>query len=444
MSDEIELADFIELVPVDDIEPYPGNAKEHPEKQIIKIAESIRAYGWDVPIVVDQNNEIVKGHGRLIAAKRIGLKEVPVIKRDLSRSEAKAARLADNKTAESEWDEELLKEELEDILYTDADLPTGFDDDEIENLLSDDDPFDDTQGNLKEDFIVPPFSVLDTRQGYWQDRKRAWKDWGLESWKGRSEELTYNTEDTIIAMGEKDTSIFDPVLTELIYRWFTPHDDARIVDPFAGGSVRGLVAERLGYTYTGIDLSQAQIDANRENAENLGLEPEWIVDNGLHIKDHVDEESADLIISCPPYHDLEQYTDDPNDLSNMTYREFLDTYRKIIQRTADTLKPNRFAVFVVGEVRHDLKELRGFVPDTINAFRDAGLHLYNEMILVNVAGTLPLRVRNQFENSRKIGKHHQNVLVFYKGDPGTIPDTYPDDVEIGEETPRSENNEEIL
>ncbi len=80
------------------------------------------------------------------------------------------------------------------------------------------------------------------------------------------------------------------------------------------------------------------------------------------------------------------------------------------------LADDRFAVFVVGEFRDSAGRLRGFVPETIRAFEDAGATFYNEIILATTAGSLPMRVDRPFKISRKIGKMHQNVLMFYKGD----------------------------
>jgi ParB-like chromosome segregation protein Spo0J len=137
MSD-VDLKDDIELVPTEDIIPYSNNPKEHPQGQVKKIVSSIKNYGWDVPIVVDGGNEIIKGHGRLKAAEVLGLERVPIIRReDLSDAEKKAARIADNKTAESDWSEDLLEAELEVLEDEAVDLETlGFDEGEIEDLLA--------------------------------------------------------------------------------------------------------------------------------------------------------------------------------------------------------------------------------------------------------------------------------------------------------------------
>jgi len=130
---------------------------------------------------------------------------------------------------------------------------------------------------------------------------------------------------------------------------------------------------------------------------------------------------ADLIFTCPPYGDLETYSDDPKDLSNMPFDSFLSAYRKIIHKAAAVLKDNSFACFVVGDYR-DKKTgaYRVFVSETVRAFQDAGLCLYNDAVLVTAVGSLPIRCGKQFVSGRKLGKTHQNVLVFYKGDPRQI------------------------
>lgn len=225
-----------------------------------------------------------------------------------------------------------------------------------------------------------------------------------------------------MASGHSGTSIFDPVLCEVAYRWFAP-PGGLVLDPFAGGSVRGIVATMLGRRYVGIDLSLRQIDANRAQAARIcgeDAQPEWFNGDSEKMGEFLPADlEADFVFSCPPYMDLEIYSDDPRDLSNLPPGEFEASYQRIIAGAVDRLKRDRFACFVVGEVRD--KEAggryRGFVPMTIHAFERAGAHFYNEAILVTAAGSLPIRTARQFEISRKLGKTHQNVLVFVKGDP---------------------------
>jgi DNA modification methylase len=211
------------------------------------------------------------------------------------------------------------------------------------------------------------------------------------------------------------TSIFDPVLCELAYTWFCPPNGA-VLDPFAGGSVRGIVAAVLGRKYTGIDLRPEQIEANEAQAaaivpDNL---PRWIAGDS---REAMPDEQFDLVFSCPPYADLEVYSDDPRDISTMDYPAFMVAYRDIVAGAVRRLRNDRFACFVVGDVRDKKGMYYNFVSDTIAAFQDAGARLYNEAVLVTAVGSLPIRVGKQFESGRKLGKTHQNVLVFVKGDP---------------------------
>ena len=219
----------------------------------------------------------------------------------------------------------------------------------------------------------------------------------------------------VIEGDQSGTSIFDPVLTELAYRWFSPVGGI-ILDPFAGGSVRGVVAAKLGREYIGYELRGEQVEANRAQADRICDEimPVWVTADSRTI----DKAGvvADFVFSCPPYVDLEVYSEDPKDLSTLPYDKFIEAYRDIIAKSCAKLKDDRFACFVVGEVRNKKGGYYNFVGDTVQAFKDAGLTYYNEMILVTAVGSLPIRVGRQFESGRKIGKTHQNVLVFCKGD----------------------------
>ena len=392
---------------------------------------------------------------------------------------------------------------------------------------------------LRGRFIMPPFSVFDARQGYWQDRKRAWIALGIKSEIGRgenllltseevtSEEVTSEglnyyrnrkkeerlspggsprpacdyskkergdgagnplktnkngllgnseqarsgykqpskaansqklapvgggggcwiggpkTESTERFLGAKDfgtegnvstqigTSIFDPVLCEILYRWFVPAQGI-VLDPFAGGSVRGVVANYLGLHYTGIDLSGRQLDANKEQAGKIipGNMPTWICGDSNQLEQLLPSgEMYDFVFSCPPYHDLEVYSDSEFDLSAMDFQDFVGVYASIIRGAISRLKQDRFAAFVVGEIR-DKKTgfYKNFVGHTIQAFEAAGASFYNEAVLITAVGSLPIRTSNYFR-SRKLGKTHQTVLVFYKGDPSRIKENFPESIE---------------
>lgn len=273
-------------------------------------------------------------------------------------------------------------------------------------------------GSLSRQFIAPPFTILDARQGYWKERKRAWLALGIESEVGRPDGITasmnvINTE----KYGRKalpSTSVFDPVLCEIVYNWFCP-EKGFILDPFAGGSVRGIVAEWVGRHYVGIELRKEQVEANQQQAQKIGVSPQWITGNSMNIES-LARGQYDLIFSCPPYYDLEIYSDLNGELSALpTYKEFLEGYSEIIRKSTRMLKRNRFACFVVSDIRDENGNYHNFVGHTIEAFQQAGLHYYNEAIFVTPTGSLPVRAGRTFKASRKLGKAHQNVLIFVKG-----------------------------
>lgn len=121
----------IEYLPLDALKPYSRNAKKHPDEQVEHIANSIREFGFRQPLVIDRDGVLVIGHGRLLAAKKLGLKTVPCVRADdLTDEQVKALRLADNKTNESAWDDDLLNLDLDDIFDLDME-DFGFDLSEI-------------------------------------------------------------------------------------------------------------------------------------------------------------------------------------------------------------------------------------------------------------------------------------------------------------------------
>ena len=346
---------------------------------------------------------------------------------------------------------------------------------------------------LRHEFIFPPFSVLNTREGIWQRRKREWISLGIkgelgrannvldmsatvagitnqdernkwnaerrESPKHRKQKLTPATatrcwlggketpsskkfrkfgvtggsalpEMQYSKTGERDsvgTSIFDPVLCELAYRWFCPAK-GKILDPFAGGSTRGVVASVLGYDYTGIEIRKEQIKANEEQAEKIKVNPKWILGDSYKINKLLPKkEKYDLIFTSPPYYDLEVYSEMKNDGSaKQTYQEFIKWYEQLFTKTIKFLNQNRFLVVQVGEIRDKKGVYQNFVGDTITCFKNMGLYYYNEIILVTSVGSLPIRAGRIFRSSRKIGKTHQNILVFYKGDLSKIKKVFRD------------------
>ena len=301
------------------------------------------------------------------------------------------------------------------------------------------------KNNLKDRFIIPPFSIFDTASGDWQNRKNRWKSLGIQSEVGRDNKNTNQRfavdengnsilkglKTIAIKSGTDDyrkiknkegydnrgdyVSIFDPVICEVLYNWFVPKNGT-ILDPFAGGSVRGIVSNHLGYNYTGVELREEQVDANIQQGIDIVGEnrPNWICGDSNQVLDGIDSQ-FDFVFSCPPYYDLERYCDDPNDLSNMSFNEFNDIYESIIYKSCKLLRNNRFACFVVGNCRDKNGYIMDLVGTTIKAFEKAGAKFYNDIILRNVVGSGSMRAEGNMRY-RKVVKMHQNILVFCKGD----------------------------
>lgn len=412
----------IEQVGIDKLIPYINNAKQHTESQVTKIASSIREFGFVNPVLIDKDYNIIAGHGRVEAAKKLGLDNVPCVYIEgLSDTQRKAYILADNRLGElAEWDMDLVTSELEalqeqdfNIDLTGFELPEEYGGEKVEH------------GKLTDKFIVPPFSVLDTRRGYWQDRKATWKKYIGDKGQGRDEAAVIENHFEEYGYGGafEKMSILDPVLCEVMLKWFAP-DDCRCFDVFAGDTSFGFVSSYLGHKFTGIELRQEQVDFNREHTAAVGAT--YICDDGRNVLKHIKKESQDFLFSCPPYFDLEVYSDLENDASNQkTYTEFYKIIDQAFTDAVQCLKDNRFAVIVCGDVRD--KKSKGYYcfPDDIKrTFIKNGLVLYNEFILVDPIGTATVRANKSME-TRKAVKVHQNVLVFYKGDATQIKNVFP-------------------
>jgi 1-aminocyclopropane-1-carboxylate deaminase/D-cysteine desulfhydrase-like pyridoxal-dependent ACC family enzyme len=739
------------LVPIERLHAHPENPRRIDQGKLQALQHALASDPtmlWQRPLGARYDGTVYMGNMRLQAAAALGWTELPVVYEDLDPIEEMQRMVRDNREY-GEDDDDKLATLLATLDAADADLSlTGLDEQRVADLLASvagegqggaaGDPAD-AFLSLSDRFGIVPFSVLDARQGPWLQRKRAWLGIGLVSEIGRGNDndktakgLTYSvSSQPISAYKEKEayqaklgrevswpefltahpgaakqsgTSIFDPVVCELAYRWFSA-PGAIVLDPFAGGSVRGVVAALLGRQYVGIDLSERQVQANRDQWDAIlarlpqdatpasavpalaapppvGVAPDaltpveehrlpnggavwlkrddtctiagvtggkvrscWALAQGatglttagskeslqVNIVAHIAKElgipcrvhvpsgtltpelrsaqaagaeivqhvpghnvvisararedaaargwreipfgmehevaveqtssqivnlpgnatrlvvpvgfgmslagilhglrragntlpvlgvcvgasptkrlakyaptgwakqatlvtskldyhahapvttldgvaldpiyeakclpylqagdvlwcvgiretatatavdgmashpdpvwlagdsaselplrtdlDADLLFSCPPYADLERYSDDAADLSTMPYDDFLVVYRDIITKAAARLKDDRFAVWVVGDIRSKRTgNYRNFVSDTIAAFADAGMALYNEAILVTAIGSLAVRVGKQFTVARKLGKTHQQILVFLKGD----------------------------
>ena len=417
----------IKYLPINSIVGYVNNTRTHSQEQINQVKSSISEFGMVNPIGIHKN-VILSGHCGWEALKQLDYKEVPTVDLShLTEAQKKAYIIADNKLAlNAGWDEELLKIELESLQELDFDLDIlGFDSDELDDLLQIEEVIEEKKDsvNLSEKFLVPPFSVFDTKKDYWINRKKKW----LEIIKDRGqarENVVANKNDgwdkrfSVIS----EISLLDPVLSEIINLWFAPEKNSNVFDCFSGDTVFGFVSSYLENNFTGVELREEQVEFNNNNTETNA---KYICDDGRNVCKHIEKESQDLFFSCPPYFDLEVYSDKENDASNQeTYEEFYSILDTAFSESIKCLKENRFAVVVAGDVRNKKTgEYYDFIGSIKETFKKNGMKLYNEIILLDRIGTAQLRAESYIRN-RKVAKIHQNILVFYKGDTKKISEIF--------------------
>lgn len=164
----------VEMMAVKDIKPFERNAKKHDEKQIKNVMESIKQFGFAQPLVVDKDNVLIIGHCRLIASKRLKLDSVPVVKMDeLTQEQVDKLRLLDNKLNESEWDMELLAEDIPELDFSDFDIDWGLAvniEDIDQEILNPEEPIAKELGEAN-NYIVLEFNT----EADWEEAQRVFR-----------------------------------------------------------------------------------------------------------------------------------------------------------------------------------------------------------------------------------------------------------------------------
>lgn len=281
----------------------------------------------------------------------------------------------------------------------------------------------DAKRTMSDYFGVAPFSILNTTDKDWINRKQRWNKLINDTGQARKNVLAGGNSEKDVMNNMNGSSILDAVLAELMIKWFT-EDGFTTFDPFAGDTVFGFISGYLKRPFEGIELRQEQVDFNQMQCNRENINCKYICDTSENMDKYIENESKDFIFSCPPYADLEVYSDLKEDLSTMSHEDFFKVYEKVLKNTYNKLKNDRFAVIVTSEVRNKKGEYIRLVPNTINIMVEAGYIYYNDIILINSVGTLPMRTGRHMNAGRKIGRRHQNVLVFYKGNPNNIKNNF--------------------
>lgn len=446
----------ISTIELEDIHPAQYNPRQIDDLEFSRLKRSITEFGIVDPIILNlKNGNIIGGHQRFSALLDLGYDE-PLqlielgdigwafpsteleVKDDLHE---KSLNIALNKIS-GEFDtiklEALLTElasEMDDLEITgftldDLDELSEQISSDIDNNLSDIDnkyDYDIADGekdSLSRDFIVPPFSYLDSKSDTWKKRKDWWLRITGDLSETRDEEFGTFTDSPLLKQINGATSNFDPVLAEIICTWFSCPETI-ILDPFGGEQTKGVVAGQLGIPYHAVEFRQDQVDLNNEKTKEYD-DVNYYCGDSNDIDKIVPKLDYRLCFTSPPYYDLEVYSKE--DLSALgTYDEFMEQYKNIFTKCYNLLADNSFLVVKVGEIR-DKKtgQYRCFVADNIKMFEDIGFKFYNDIVLLNAIGTAPIRARGYMKH-RKVAKLHQNILVFYKGNLKEISTHYPND-----------------
>lgn len=478
-------------VALDQLHESPANPRAISDEAFERLKTSLDAAPEMLqarPLIATLEGEVICGNMRLRALRDMGITRTWTFSAELTENERREWLLRDNNQY-GDW----VQDELAELVAAHAEAGgnldlLGFAQPEVDELLNyANGPDDDPQGSppqgptLADRFGFPPFTVLDARSWPWRQRKKEWLSLGIRSELGREgvrgniskgdpsagdpmfydrkrekeaelgRELTteeFRTEhyqdpragsDT--SLSANSTSVFDPTLCELVYRWFSAEGQS-VFDPFAGGSVRGIVASMLEREYDGIDLRDEQVQANRAQADELipagGDEsepPRWVAGDARDALELVGVRSEtvadanggpaeapvgkefDLLFTCPPYFNMEVYSDDERDLSRASsFASFLEGYYECLTSAVELLKDDRFAVIVVGDIREKSGRVLPLVAKTIELMTGLGMTFYNEAVYITPVGSLRIRAARYFVESRKLGRTHQSVLCFVKGD----------------------------
>ena len=222
--------------------------------------------------------------------------------------------------------------------------------------------------------------------------------------------LNANRSDRRHGVNNGKCSVFNPHLAQMILSAYCPKH-AKIYDAFGGGGTRGYIATKMGFDYTGIELREEEYKRVKEQMKEWGMNFNFLLEDSTK---YIPDEEYDFAFTCPPYYDLEVYSDLDNDLSNAkTYNEYLKMLEMVIKNIYTCLKPNAFAVFVLGNFRNRKGELEHLNGDLINISKKIGFKLWDELIWQG-ASSVALTRCGKFEKNRKSVRMHEYIVVLKK------------------------------
>ena len=223
-----------------------------------------------------------------------------------------------------------------------------------------------------------------------------------------------------------NASVLDPVVCEVILRFFMPTKGVRVYNPFGGGVQMGFVAGSYGYEYLSSEIRQNQCDTNNAICQDF-YNTKWLKSNSSTFRP---KQKYDLVFSCPPYYKVEKYIDyDGNspegEINSLpSYDEFLQTLFSGYKQAINVLNDNCFFVVMVGDSRDKNGAYYGCEAEHELFFKSQGLHIYNRITYLECEFTRLAQAKKTLDY-RKFPKREQKILVFYKGEIDRIKELYP-------------------
>jgi len=262
-------------------------------------------------------------------------------------------------------------------------------------------PFSDDM-KVKDQFGWLPLSVVEPDKASKIKWKDAYLDDGMKE-KRRGDDTKY-----LPGLGFSE---FHAGMTENILMYWSM-DNSVVVDPFSGRLTRAFISSKMGRKYYGYDISPTTVKRVKAHLEQHDSDATIYCDDGCKMKQTPDN-FVDLVMTCPPYHQLEKYESVDGQLSDIKkYSEFLDMIELCGTNINRVLKPGGFCVWVCGDWRESGK-FRNFHSDTIRLFEKAGLITHDIMIMKNISPFAALQA-GKVASKRYTSKVHEYVLVFRK------------------------------
>jgi len=266
--------------------------------------------------------------------------------------------------------------------------------------------------NVKDQFGFLPLSIIKPTK----ESKAKWNDAYLNDGEI---EIRKSWRVSGGAISELKMSEFHAGVAENIIRfWSMP--GARVVDPFAGRVTRAVVTTKLGREYYGYEITPNTHRRALAHFDRLGISPTLYLDDGTKLS-KTEDNFSDLILTCPPYYNIEQYESVDGQLSDYeTYESFMGFIDRCAENCFRVLKDGAFCVWVVADFRQDGK-LIDFHGDTIQSFKKAGFNYHDIIIMENISPFATLTTY-QAACKRYVPKTHEYILVFRKPGEYIIPD----------------------